>query len=296
MGDKLWTSPITGYRRKGTRLAELRSLIDSGITARAILEPLRSCPAEESAADTARLLQQRDFDVAGVKRQPAGPVIGWVATESLKSGCVEDHLQPLTSDQLVSDATPLLTVMKVLRARPYTFVLVGTEVAGIVTRADLNKPPIRVYMFSLISLLEMHLGFWVRVEYPDDSWHAQLPKKRLAAAAKVLEQRRRRKQNPFLAECLQFCDKRDLVIAKEELRTRLALGTKAGASRFLKRAEDLRNVLAHSQRDLADGTSWEQVINLIEWVEAVVHTSDQQVEQAAARFAAGHEDSLWESA
>ena len=296
MGLELWTSPVTGYRRKGTRLAELRSLIDSGITVRAILEPLQSCRADAPAAEAAQVLRRRDYDVAGVKRQPAEPVIGWVAAESLTRGRVEDHVKPITMDTLISDGTPLPTVLKTLKGRPHTFVLVGSEVAGIVTRADLNNPPVRVYLFTLISLLEMHLSFWVRAEYPDDSWQKKLTSNRLAAAHKIQKLRGKRNQNPFLVECLQFCDKGDLVAAREGLRTRLSMGTRDCAASHLKQAEDLRNVQAHSQHELVDGSSWGELIDVVEWVETLVHTSDRKIEQTAAAAAAGQEDGLWASA
>ena len=66
MGYQLWTSPITGYRRRGTRLAELHAVLGSQITARVIFEPLQSCPANAPAWEMFRALGQRDFDVAGV--------------------------------------------------------------------------------------------------------------------------------------------------------------------------------------------------------------------------------------
>lgn len=296
MGYELWTSPITGYRRKGTRLAELRSLLGAGITAHAVLEPLQSCPADAAATAMPTVLRQRDFDVAGVQSRRGGPVIGSVTRDSLKDGLVRDHLQPITADALISDATPLPSVLTVLKGRPHAFVLIGAGVRGIVTRADLNKPPVRVYLFGLISLLEMHLGFWVRAAYAADSWQAKLAAKRLAEAKKLQADRRKRNQDMSLVECLQFCDKRDLVLARKNLRERLSLGSKTKALDLLKRAEDLRNLLAHSQQDLVKGSSWEDVISLVEWVEAVVHASDQQVEQAARNAAGRGRDSLWASA
>ena len=295
MGYQLWTSPITGYRRKGTRLEELRSLLGSGITAHAILEPLQSCPAEAPSMEICDLLKQRDFDVAGVQSQRDGPVIGFVARVSLKNGFIRDYLQPITADLLISDFTPLPTLLTVLKERQHVFVLIGPEVRGIVTRADLNKPPVRVYLFGIISLLEMHLGFWARAVYGEDSWQCRLNLKRIEAAKKIQCERRRRNQEMNLFECLQFCDKRDLIIARDDLREKLHLGTKSQARALLKRAEDLRNVLPHSQKDLVHRSSWPETINLVEWVEAVVHTSDEQLEQEAKISAERGEDGLWQS-
>ncbi len=296
MAHQLWASPITGYRRKGTRLAELRSLLGSGITAHAILEPLQSCPADALATEMAEMLRRKEFDVAGVQSQRDGPVIGFVMTETLKGGAVRDYVKPLTADDLMSDSTMLPSVLSVLKGRQRAFVLIGPNVRGIVTRADLNKPPVRVYLFGLISLLEMHLGFWIRAGYGEDGWQDQLNGQRLDEARKLQAKRRERHHEASLAECLQFCDKRDLVLARDDLRGSMGLEPKASACGLLRRAEDLRNVLAHSQQDLAEGTSWQEVIDLVEWVETVVQTSDESVEQKIKESAKLDEDGFWASA
>jgi hypothetical protein len=83
MGYQLWTSPVTGYRRTGTRLRELRHLFENGITAQAILEPLQSCPPDANAIEIAQLLHARDFDVVGVKEESGGEVFGFVFRDSL---------------------------------------------------------------------------------------------------------------------------------------------------------------------------------------------------------------------
>jgi hypothetical protein len=59
VGYELWTSPITGYRRRGTRLSEIRALVSAGIQARAILEPLQSCSVDAPADEMRRILDQR---------------------------------------------------------------------------------------------------------------------------------------------------------------------------------------------------------------------------------------------
>ena len=296
MGHQLWISPITGYRRKGTRLAELRDLLGAGITARAILEPLQCCPEEAPAIEMASVLQRRDFDVAGVKPVQGEAVTGFVAREELKDGAVKDHAQPITSELLISDSTPLPLLLSELKKREHTFVLIGSEVRGIVTRADLNKPPARVYLFGLISLLEMHLAFWVRVAYPEESWFGELRAARQEKALQLHEERCNRNLETTLLECLQFCDKRDLVLARKELREKLALGGRTAAGRMLTRSEDLRNVIAHSQQYLARDSSWRETIDLVEWVERVVSLSDDYIERRVAEPSIRANDGLWVSA
>ena len=296
MGHQLWTSPITGYRRKGTRLSELRSLLGSGITAHAILEPLQSCPADAHAKEMKSILEIRDFDVAGVQRTPDGSVIGFVSTKSLKNGYVKDHIQTLIADHLISDATPLPSLLSVLKHRQHTFVLIGSAVRGIVTRADLNKPPVRVYLFGLISLIEMHLSFWIKARYANDEWKKVLNENRLISAEELLSDYQKRNLQVSLLDCLQFCDKRDLIIAHDKLRDQLNLGTKKKAKKRLSQAEKLRNLLAHSQQDLAQGASWEEAIDIVEWIEEIVLNSDQLVEEEATNSASRHDPGLWASA
>jgi hypothetical protein len=96
-----------------------------------------------------------------------------------------------------------------------------------------------------------------------------------------------------LVECLQFCDRRDLVVGNKELRESLGLGTKNQAEKLLRDAERLRNLLAHSQQDLASGSSWEQQIDLVEAVEKAVHQSDEHVEERARLSSQPRHDGLW---
>ena len=292
MGYQLWTSPITGYRRKGTRLSDLRSVLGAGIVLRTIFEPLQCCPSDAPAKEIKRILDERGFDVAGVQAVRNGPVIGFVLREALRSGIVQEHASPMTAGHVISDATPLSDLLAVLREKEHIFVRVGSAVRGIVTRADLNKPPVRVYLFGLVSLLEMHLQFWVRRAYPEDSWKERLKKNRLDAAEKLQVERRARNEEITVLDCLQFCDKRELLLAKSDLRAKVGLDNRKKAENLLKEAEDLRNRLAHSQQDLVQGTSWTAQIGVVEKIEELVHRSDDTVEQEA-KAVRKSVDELW---
>src|SRR5215212_2384760 len=149
MGHQLWVSPVTGYRRKGTRLSEFRNLFEERITVHTILESILSCPASADAVEMAKHLRERDFDLAGVQETEQGSVIGFVSVDDLTVGLVSDHIQRFGPEWLVSDGIALLDLLPVLSVKPQVFVLTGHSVGGIVTRADLNKPPLRVYLFGL---------------------------------------------------------------------------------------------------------------------------------------------------
>ena len=102
MGHELWTSPKTGYRRKGTRLSELRSVLGARIEVRAILEPIQCCSAGAPATEMREILERRGFDVAGVMNDPAGSVIGFVVAKELSEGTANNHKKPLSAEHLIS--------------------------------------------------------------------------------------------------------------------------------------------------------------------------------------------------
>lgn len=296
MGYQLWTSTATGYRRRGTRLSELLSLLGGGVVTRAIMEPLQSAPANKPAAEAKDVLASRGFDAVGVKECFDDPVKGFVLAKELDAGTVGDHLILFADHDRVSDAIHIPDLFARLRQRERVFVSTLNGVSGIITRADLNKPPVRLYLFGLISLLEMHMQFWVATEYPDDTWQGVLTAERIEKAREIYAERVIADEGVSLLDCIQFCDKKNLFARRHELLLRLHLPSKNKTATLLKHAEDLRNNLAHSQLDLVKGTTWEKLLELIDQIQAFVFRSDEVVEELA-RFQSGDvsPDGLWTS-
>ncbi|PAU95395.1 hypothetical protein CK503_04150 [Aliifodinibius salipaludis] len=284
MGYQLWTSPLTGYRRKGTRLSEIRNLFEEGITAKAILEPLKSCPMDADSQEMYKRLEKLDFDVAGVKENKESRVAGFIYKNDLKdSDLVGDAIIDLTPNFLIGSATPLAEIFEILKTKDFIFVLVGQQVQGIITRADLNKPPVRIYLFGLISLFEMHLTFWIHEEYKTEDWKKSLNKNRLKKAKHIQKLRKERNEEVGLLHCLQLCDKRDLVLQNDAVRKILNLDDLDTSKNNLEEIEQLRNSLAHSQVDIANGLEWDQVFKLVPFMENTISQSDLVVEEEASK-------------
>ena len=277
-------------------MSELRALIDSGITLAAIFEPLQSALADADAVSIRDVMSVRDFDVAGVIEDQNGPVVGVVEKAALVAGTVREHAALISVESLASDSTPLSAAFSALKARSRLFVLVGARVSGIATRTDLNKPPVRIYLFGLVSLLEMHLTFWVRTEFTNDDWQRHVSIGRLKCAQKVQSERQAAGQGSELLDCLQLSDKRDLLLRCSERCEALQLPGKKPSTRLFKRAEALRNLLAHGQHDLIDGSSWDELFDLVEWLERFLRASDEHLEQFAAAQAGREPSTPWLSA
>lgn len=281
MGYQLWVSPTTGYRRKGTKFIALRKIFIENITARNIYEPLLCCPIESNAHDAKEALRVRDFDVAGVKETVDGGVIGYVQAADLGDGNVRKFVREISTNLLISDSTPLSDLFSVLSERDFSFVISGKHISGVITKADINKPPVRIYLFGMISLFEMHLSVWVTHYYPGNSWVDTVPKKRIQEASEIYELRKGNNQDLSLLECIQLCDKRDLLAKSEQFRADFGF-SRVGFDSFLKDVEKIRNELAHSQYSIIANMDWARFVQTISSAEAFLISSDEKVESIAA--------------
>lgn len=292
MAYQLWTSPITGYRRTGTRFADVRKLFEDGITVKAIFEPLKSCPANERVFLIEEAMRTWDFDVLGVREGENSPVIGYVLRSDLKTGFVRDHLRKITPEMLITESTPIAELISLLPQKSFLFVLNKTKVEGIVTQADLNKPPVRIYLFGLISLLEMHIGYWVRNQYEEDTWQSVLSQTRINKAQQLFDERKKRNQEIDLFDCLQFCDKSSLLLKNEVLRHNFSIQSIQQGKNVLESAEGLRNSLAHSQEDISQEMNWSVISDSVVWIENFISTSDNLIENFASESSEGFNDNL----
>ena len=205
---------------------------------------------------------------------------------------MRDHVEKIGDGDVISDKTPLAKLFPLLGNRPCYFVLVAGTISGIVTRADLNKPPARVYLFGLISLLEMHLAFWIRRKFRDQ-WEQHVKPDRMADAVKLFEARRKRGQELDLCECLQFCEKGALIMANDALCRLFNIATRKSGERIFRRIQSLRDLLAHGQNNLAGDYPWEELSDVVRWVEEALEESDAAVEKAALEMGRNILDTCW---
>jgi hypothetical protein len=290
MGYQLWTSPITGYRRRGTRFESLKKLFMENITAQCLYEPLLSCSINSESNHAKESLVRRDFDVAGVKENEEGPVLGYVVTKDIGEEKFRNYVTPIGIDIVISDSTPVANIVNILDGNEFAFVIAGNQITGIITKADINKPPVRIFIFGVISLLEMHLNLWISHYYQNNSWTEIISEKRMQMANKVYEIRKENNQELSLLECLQFCDKKELLSKSGAFLDVFGLG-KNDFQKFLKRAEDIRNELAHSQKSITSNWEWNKFYKTLSAAETFLLKSDVEVEKMA-RNGIDFQDSL----
>jgi hypothetical protein len=245
---------------------DLHRLFESSITVREIAEPLTSFDEGSVSTEVRHYMEHNDFDVVGVQRR--GRLTGYVSRGSLKKGLLKEYAQPFQPGQLVADSASLLTALAVLKATPYLFVQFLGNPSGIITRGDLQKAPMRMWLFGLFSLLEMQLLRWIRELHPEDSWKEFLDPHQLDKAELFLEKRKYRNEAIDLADCLSLGDKRTIFSRSPKLLILVAPIAKREWDNLMRDVEALRNTVAHSSDLAAD--SWPRVAKIVEEVETIL--------------------------
>jgi hypothetical protein len=236
----------------------LRRLFLEGFTAADVAEPLVSFDAERPAAEVRRVLEARGFDLVGVRRD--GLVRGYAVREELRSGACGDHLHPFGPDDLVASTASLQEVIRSLDVNLRCFVTQLDEVSAIVTLDDLEKPPVRMFLFGMLTLFEMIATRRIDEGFPGDGWVSLVAPGRLEKARALQEERARRGHPAGLLDCLQLSDRGQLLLElpgfQERLRS-LGLESRKSSLRALKELEALRNHLAHAQDIVPE--SWRRI-------------------------------------
>jgi len=239
----------------------LKNLFELNITVNSIAEEIQFCNKKADALHIKQEMIKNNFDVMGVK---AEEMVGYITKTDLSSGNVENYLKPFTSMDLISDSTPLLQVLHILKDNERIFILEGVKVSKIVTYADLQKPPVRMMIFGYITLLEMKLGELINNYFPNQSWKESLSQNRLDKAETLFNDKREKNEDLSLIECLQISDKLDLIFVKDDkLRALFDIPSKSYGKDLTKNIRKLRDEIAHAN-ELGFGLSWKEIISVLE--------------------------------
>jgi hypothetical protein len=235
----------------------LRRVFFEGFLALDVAEPLVSYDSERRSSVVRASMLARGFDLAGVTTD--GVVTGYVCRGDLESGCCGDHVRSFGPDDIVTHDASLQQVIQSLGANGRCFVTVLDRAVAIVTLDDLEKPPVRMFLFGMVTMLEMVIVRHIDAAFPRETWSAYVAPGRLAKARQLMAERQRRGHPCRLIDCLQFGDKGQVALRIGAIAARLARDMSGKeAKRALKELEQLRNNLAHGQEIIA--ASWGRIL------------------------------------
>lgn len=232
-------------------------------TARDIAEGLLSFDTHASCQQVSHDLDSHCCEVASVRI--SGAVQGYVRAPDLGKGKLEDCFRGFKKDQVINGAASFSDVIHVLGRHDHCFVTVLGNVAGVISRDDINKPMVRMWLFGIVTMIEMGLVKLIKELFPEDSWEQKMNDARLQKARDIHKERQRRNLYCDLIDCLQLSDKAQVLISDPKAMKRIGMGSKKTAKRAIKELESLRNHLAHAQ-DIVQH-DWAQIARMSKRIE-----------------------------
>jgi len=274
MGFELWYSESTKYRRNGTSFLELKQIFTDNISTKQIYESLDRVSLTANPHEVKAYLIEKDFDVLGVV-DPKGITIGYIHKNNLGDGRIEEYLKKIDQSFLIANNTSFSKLLKVLSLNDFAFVLNNNDIDGIVTKADINKPLFRLYLFGIISLFEMHINFWIN-KYIKVEIYQILDPGRYESALKIFELRKKKNDQLTILECIQLSDKRDLLLQAPGFLENFGFSKKVFV-KFMKTVETVRNETAHSQHSIIDSLDWERFVKVIDDIEIFLDKAEMEL-------------------
>ncbi len=166
--------------------------------------------------------------------------------------------RPLYHDDVISESTPLVAVFEKIIEKKVLFVKSKYEMNHLVTLSDLNDIPVRIWLYGLISLLELQAKKMIDKHLPTDSWITLLQDAQQEKVNSLYANKMKTNEQISKIECLQFEDI-GRILSKYEL-FRTSFGKNQSNRDFnneFRQIKKLRDNLAHSntQFDL----SWDEI-------------------------------------
>ena len=248
-------------RRNSSSLrARMGRILEQGFSALDIAEPLPSYERQRSAETTRRFIREHDLLVMGVRTDAC--ISGYVHFSALTDGTCEDHAHAFTDENCVEDSASLSDVIKALADQEYCFVSVLGSVGAVMTRSDIDKPPVRMWLFGIVTIMDMYITRKLDDAFPNGSWQDKLAPPRLQKAVELRDERLRRNQRARLVDCLQLTDKARVLMQDPAMMHELNFTSKRDGERAIKAFESLRNNLAHVQSIVS--YDWATIVALAE--------------------------------
>ena len=275
--DKLGVEPTTGSmiyaefegHREQVVFSQQRALkvFSEGFTAQDIAEPLRSFDRETAPGILLSTFEQTLQSVFGVREK--GLVNGYVRRDDLDDDSVDTGsvARAFARGQVLAAKASLSDVVQVLTRYEYCFVSILDGVAGVISRREMEKPVVRMWLFGIVTMLELNITEYIRNQMADQ-WQALCSTARLNKARTLQTERLRLGQQADLLDCLQLGDKAKIFIAAADDLAQIGFSSKGEADKFAKELEILRNHLAHGQI-IAD-SNWPHIVELSSRLEEVV--------------------------
>lgn len=148
-------------------------------------------------------------------------------------------------DEIIAGNTPISKAIDILKDREFSFVLEHQSISKILTRSDLNKLPIRVYLVTLISHLEGLMVETIERVFPAETWLDNLPESQVATVRTLFDKKLKNDLDIKLIYCTTLLQKGLILKRWERVLESTASVSLRKYDSQVSRFNTLRNRLAH---------------------------------------------------
>ena len=244
----------------------LRRVFLEGFAARDLAEPLASFDVTTDVQIVRQFMVDRPLRVVGVRVD--GLIAGYVEQDEIDDRPLSEQIIPFAESIVITTSTAFQEIVARLDQDRFLTVTALGQPVGVIVRNDLEKAPMRMWLFGMVTLVEMRITRIIREAYADDAWTEVVSESRLNKAVQLQNERSRRNRAVDLIDCLQLGDKGQLLARSTELRERYWNRSRKWIEKVIKELERLRNNLAHSQDIITE--NWNAIVRLSETLDRIL--------------------------
>ncbi len=223
-----------------------------------LLHPRQGLSARELAEDGRR----KSYDFAFLANSKG------LVTHYVKTAAGNPVLLPVEPGQIAAGSSPIRLAVPDLVRNRFLLIITSRGIEQIVTLSDLEKPPVRMWVFSMMSLLELGLKNLARELRPSGDFSGLVPDDRLQGAIKRFNHLKQNNLETDLVECLYFFD-------LLRIQKKLAPGITEGSAIRHHEISRLRNTVFHNN-PISRNFSWETFSSIMEMTGQFISRLEEQ--------------------
>lgn len=232
--------------------------VSESLTASMMMTPrkeLYSFRLREKVSNVLEKMEAHNFDVAPVAEN--GSVQWFVQRKALKaqnsSTFLKEVAESIMVKYVISEQTKIEELLDLLTKQDFFFVIGKKEVTGLITAADLNRRPVKLLFYLLISELEARLIEMIKHRFPQitDSFKHLRPAQKMEIEG-YLEGSRRGDSEISVEQYFSTSHVMTIVVEDSILREQLGYRSKKQARKNLDPIVSLRNKIMHPRSLIKD--------------------------------------------
>jgi uncharacterized protein YutE (UPF0331/DUF86 family) len=210
-------------------------------------------------------MENNRYDVIGAEDN-YGKLIGYFQKDSNLNRL--EYVSPINSQLVISGDSPLKEVIIELQDKDFVFVLNKTEINKIITKADIGKQPVRIYLFGLISTFEVTISkFIIDKGLTKSEIEEMISPNAFKKADEIYKDRVKYNIDIDFVYCLNLVDKKEIILKNEELISVLKIKNKSKFSRYVSKLNRFRNSLVHGYDFMKLQSDIKRIVEIIKFVE-----------------------------